>query len=66
MDTKTAKRVEKLLEARCDRIERASIDSGGVCVTAHWVDGGQRVFSSGKEVADWVEDRTGVRPDLDD
>lgn len=45
----------RLLEPRTDRIETA-ICGDGQCLTAHWRDGGQRLFYTLDGVRDWLED----------
>lgn len=41
----------EMLTGRCDRIETCGDDSeGGLCLTAHWIDGGQKLFHTLGEV----------------
>jgi len=45
------KAATELLKDRCDRIESCGDDSeGGYCLTAYWLDGGQKVFHTIREV----------------
>jgi hypothetical protein len=53
-DTTTTMR---LLEPYADRFERCGLDTGGWCVTAYWLGGGQRLFYSLSAVRDWLQDR---------
>lgn len=45
-----------LLEHRAERFSTA-IYGDGQCLTAHWRDGGQRLFYSLDEVRGWLEEK---------
>jgi hypothetical protein len=53
-EIKTAK---KLLADRVGRFETIGIDNGGTALTAHWVDGGQKLFYTLEEVAGFIQER---------
>lgn len=36
----------RILCSRCDRLSSIHLDTGGYALTAHWRDGGQRLFYS--------------------
>jgi len=48
------KKALSMLGDRLDRSETAGIDSGGLCLTVFWRDGGQRLFYSLDEVEAWL------------
>jgi hypothetical protein len=51
------KTAERLLAPYVERTETAILDSGGQCLTAHWVGGGQRLFYTLAAVQAWVASR---------
>jgi hypothetical protein len=57
MTKQQIRRAIALLEAFAERIETAILDTGGQCITAHWLGGGQRLFYSIDSVVDWVDER---------
>lgn len=53
-----ATKAAKLLASRTDRTEVVgSSATGGLSLTAYWIDGGQRMFHSLSEVRDYIADR---------
>ena len=44
MTTREIKQAMKLLADHTDRTETIILDTGGQALTAHWLDGGQRLF----------------------
>jgi hypothetical protein len=56
MNLQEIAQAETLLQDRVDRNERTGTDTeGGWALTAHWLDGGQRLFYTIDEVRDHVE-----------
>jgi hypothetical protein len=52
------KTATEMLKDRCDRTESCGDDSeGGYCLTAYWVDGGQKLFHTLEEVQQHCVDR---------
>lgn len=49
-------RAKQLLDLYCERIETA-IYGDGQCVTAHWVDGGRKLFHTLSDVSDYLAER---------
>jgi len=57
MNASEVKIAEKLLADRCDRTEACGADTvGGWCLTAYWLDGGQRLFYTMAEVRSHIDE----------
>ena len=50
-------KAKELLNDRTERFEIASIDTGGLCLTAHWMGGGQKIFYSIHSVEEWLREK---------
>jgi hypothetical protein len=51
-------KAEAMIAYGCERIEHCGDDSeGGWCLTAHWLDGGQKLFHTLEEVHRHCEER---------
>ena len=49
------KTAEALLDGRIDRTETVPDDDGSICLTVHWVDGGQTAFWSLEQIRNHIE-----------
>jgi hypothetical protein len=56
MNKREIKRAIRLLDEYTERTETI-IDGTGQSLTAYWVDGGQKLFTSIEQVENWVADR---------
>lgn len=61
MNAREIKQAIKLLAGRTDRVETIGLDTGGQALTAHWRDGGQKIFYTLDSVRQHVSDRTGKK-----
>lgn len=56
MTKQETKQAEKMLADRTDRVEVCGADTeGGLALTAHWIDGGQKLFYTLDQVRDHIE-----------
>ena len=56
MTKKDLIKAERLLAPYVDRTERAGVDKGGLCLTAYWRSGGQKIFYALAAVEDRVQE----------
>lgn len=59
MNAKEIKRAIEMLDPYTERMETPAVDSGGQCLTAHWLGGGQKLFWSLRQVEEWLQDKRG-------
>lgn len=57
MNMKELRQAERMLDEYTERTERASVDGGGMCLTAYWIGGGQNLFYALDTVEEWVIER---------
>ena len=58
MSKRETEKAARLLGGRAERVETCGDDSkGGWCLTAHWRDGGQRLFHTITQVQEFLADR---------
>lgn len=57
MNKKDLVKAENLLADRVDRFDHMGDGKGGTALTAHWVNGGQRLFYTLAQVEEFIENR---------
>jgi hypothetical protein len=60
MDKIQVEHAKTLLADRAERLEVCGMDTGGLCLTAYWVGGGQQIFYSLDSIEAWLADRESV------
>ena len=53
------------LDDYAERAETAILDTGGQCLTAHWVGGGQKLFYTLRDIQNWIDERQNQQAFMD-